>query len=357
MKMTQNKNWKAFGYAILAALLYGISTPVSKLLLLKLPATMMAACLYLGAGLGMLCLAMIQKLYKKGNREARLSGRDAPYVVGMILLDIAAPIFLMLGLTMTTAANGSLLNNFEIVATSVIALFLFRESIGRRMWIAIGFITLSSILLSITEKGSLSFSLGSFFVLLACVCWGFENNCTRMLSLKDPLQIVIWKGFGSGTGALIIAFFVHEVVAEWLYIGIALVLGFVAYGLSIFVYILAQRKLGAARTSAFYAFAPFIGVIVSWIVLKEPITLIFVIALIMMLVGAYFAVTEQHQHLHLHLMEQHTHKHNHKDGHHNHVHEEVVEGEHTHEHIHEQMEHSPGHLPDLHHRHIHETNE
>ena len=186
----------------------------------------------------------------------------------MVALDIAAPIFLMYGLTKTTSANASLLNNFEIVATSLIALLIFKESISKRLWGAISLITISSIILSVEDISSFSFSFGSIFVLLACVCWGLENNCTRKLSVKDPLQIVIIKGFGSGIGSLLIAFTLGEKMNNIPYIIAALLLGFFAYGLSIFFYIYAQRDLGAARTSAYYAVAPFIGVALSLIVFR-----------------------------------------------------------------------------------------
>lgn len=345
--------YKSAGLAILAAALYGISAPVSKVLLLELPPTLMAALLYLGAGLGMLGVSLVNVMMKKEAIEAKMTKKELPFVIGMIILDIAAPIFLMLGLSMTTSSNASLLNNFEIVATSLIALFIFKEAIGKRMWIAISFITLSSILLSVQDFSSFSFSLGSIFVVLACLCWGFENNCTRMLSLKDPLQIVVVKGFGSGIGSLLICFSLKEFSTNIPYMIIALLLGFVAYGLSIFFYIKAQRELGAARTSAFYATAPFIGVIISWIVLHEGITSSFAVALVIMLIGTYFAVTEDHGHDHIHASIAHEHKHNHEDGHHNHVHAEKVLGEHSHEHLHEPLEHKHAHMPDLHHRHAH----
>ena len=348
-----DKNLRAVILAILAALLYGISAPVSKILLRELSPTMMAALLYLGAGIGMLIVSIIKSLSEKECIEARITRRELPYVIGMIVLDIAAPIFLMIGLTMTTSSNVSLLNNFEIVATSMIALFIFKEAVGKRMWVAIILITLSSILLSIEDVGHLSLSLGSIFVILASLSWGLENNCTRMLSIKDPIQVVVIKGFGSGIGALIIAGATGAYTFNVAYVGITLLLGFVAYGMSIYLYISAQRELGAARTSAYYATAPFIGVIISWIVLKEPITSMFSIALIVMLLGTYFAVTENHAHRHSHVTVTHEHKHNHSDGHHNHLHLEVVEGEHSHEHTHEPIIHEHAHLPDLHHRHSH----
>ncbi len=345
--------YKAVGMAILAALLYGISAPISKLLLNELPATLMAALLYLGAGSGMLAISIYNVVTKKEQLEAKITSKEGPFVLAMILLDILAPILLMAGLKMTTSSNASLLNNFEIVATSLIALFIFKETIGKRMWLAITLITVSSIILSVSDFSSFKFSLGSVFVLLACLSWGLENNCTRMLSLKDPLQIVVIKGFGSGIGSLIICFMLNEFSQNWPYIAVALLLGFVAYGLSIYFYIRAQRDLGAARTSAFYATAPFIGVIISWIVLREGITPSFLIALVIMLIGTYFAVTEDHGHEHQHSPESHDHKHSHQDGHHDHHHPEAVIGEHAHEHTHQPVKHQHKHLPDLHHRHSH----
>lgn len=340
-------------FALLAALLYGISSPASKLLLAEIPPALMAALLYLGAGIGMLGVNLCQLLMKKEKLEAKITAKELPYIIGMVALDIIAPILLMFGLIMTTSSNASLLNNFEIVATTVIALIIFKETIGRRMWLAILLITLSSIMLSLKELNSLSFSMGSIFVILACISWGFENNCTRMLSLKDPLQIVVIKGFGSGIGSLIICFVTREFSFNWVYIGLTLLLGFVAYGLSIFLYIKAQRDLGAARTSAFYATAPFMGVLISWIVLKEPITTTFMAALAIMLTGTYFAVSEKHKHGHIHTVETHEHKHNHSDGHHLHEHSPAITGEHSHQHTHVKLEHEHGHLPDLHHRHLH----
>ncbi|NMB97607.1 MAG: EamA family transporter [Clostridiaceae bacterium] len=160
--------------------------------------------------------------------EARLTKQELPYTISMVLLDIAAPIFLMIGLTMTSAANVSLLNNFEIVATSLIALVIFKEPIGKRLWGAIFLITISSIILSVEDISSFSFSFGSIFVLLACTCWGLENNCTRKLSGKNPLQVVIIKGFGSGIGSLIIALILGENINIYniSFIIVALILGF-----------------------------------------------------------------------------------------------------------------------------------
>lgn len=283
----------AVGWALLAAMLYAISTPVSKVLLKEIPATMMAAFLYLGAGIGMGIIGIIRRQSGQAKKQEPLTRAELPFVVGMVALDIAAPVLLMLGLTMTTAENASLLNNFEIVATSLIALLVFHEQIDRRLWLAIGLITLSSIILSIEGKGSFSFSTGSLFVLGACVCWGFENNCTRMLSVKDSLQVVVIKGFGSGTGSLLIALALGERVGQVWYVLGAMALGFVAYGLSIFFYVCAQRELGAARTSAYYAVAPFIGVALSWMLFQEQPGIWFMTALALMIVGTFLASVPQ----------------------------------------------------------------
>lgn len=210
----------------------------------------------------------------------------------MVVLDIAAPIFLMIGLTKTTAANASLLNNFEIVATALIALLAFGEVISRRLWAAIGLVTLSSILLSVEDAGSFSFSIGSVFVLLACTCWGLENNCTRSISDKDPLQIVVIKGFGSGGGSLVIALLQGERLTDGLAALGALALGFVAYGLSIFFYIYAQRGLGAAKTSAYYAVAPFLGAGLSLAIFRQAPSPIFLVALLLMAAGAWLATVD-----------------------------------------------------------------
>lgn len=343
--------------ALFAAILYGMSAPASKWLLTELSPTFMAALLYLGAGFGMLFVYLVNQLIHPSTTEAKITAREWPYVLAMILLDIVAPILLMIGLKNTTASNASLLNNFEIVATSLIALFIFKEAIGKRMWWSIMFITLASIVLSFSGLESLKFSVGSIFILFACLAWGFENNCTRMLSLKNPLQIVIIKGLGSGVGALMIAISLGQVEWNLFFILLTLMLGFVAYGLSIFFYIRAQRTLGAARTSAYYAAAPFIGVLISWFVLKESLSINFVIALGIMAVGSYLAVTENHHHHHFHERVVHEHKHRHDDGHHLHHHVDLTSiemEEHTHLHEHESMEHQHGHMPDLHHRHLHE---
>lgn len=286
---TEQKSKKGIAFAILAAALYAINAPFSKILLEFMPPTLMAGFLYVGAGIGMIFIALMRKIKKYEAKELKLTKSELPYTIAMIVLDIAAPICLLFGLNSTTAANASLLNNFEIVATAIIALMVFKEKISTRLWFGIFFVTLSCGILSFEDVSSLRFSYGSLFVLLATICWGFENNCTRKISSKDPLQIVLLKGIFSGIGSLIIGLFIGErIEALWSIVAVFCV-GFVAYGLSIYFYVYAQRLLGAARTSAYYAVAPFIAAILSLIIFREIPDVTYFVALVLMIVGAWLS--------------------------------------------------------------------
>ena len=279
--------------AILAAGLYAINSPLSKLLLNYMPSTLMAGFLYVGAGLGMGVIALVRKVGKPKNTENKLTKSELPYVIAMILLDIAAPIFLLLGLKSVSAENTSLLNNFEIVATAIVALIIFKEKISPRLWVGILFVTLSCALLSVEDITNFKFSFGALFIILACVCWGFENNCTRKISSKDPLQIVLLKGIFSGLGSIIIGLCIGERITVVWSIFAVLGVGFIAYGLSIFFYVHAQRLLGAARTSAYYAIAPFIGVVLSLVIFQSLPHYTFFIALALMVVGAWLCSNDE----------------------------------------------------------------
>ena len=328
-------------YALLAAAFFAVNVPVSKLLLDHVGSTTMAALLYLGAGIGIAVLS----LFNRKEKTDKLDRRDLPYVIGMIVLDIAAPILLMLGIRHGSASNASLLGNFEIVATALIALLVFHETVTGRLWGAIALITLSSILLSFEGADSFRFSRGSLFVLLATVCWGFENNCTRNIATKDTYEIVTIKGVFSGLGALIIAVITRETMPEVRYILLALLLGFVSYGLSIFLYVRAQKTLGAAKTSAYYAVAPFIGAFLSFVFLHEKLTGMYLIALAVMAAGTALVVadtlvrshTHPHQHVysHTHGGITHTHTVTHTHDHHHYIHEDA----HGHHHSKEELEH------------------
>jgi drug/metabolite transporter (DMT)-like permease len=277
-------------YAILAAVLYAVSTPVSKLLLINLSPIYIAALLYLGAGLGMGLIALIRNKIKVTSYKP-FTKKELPAILFMVILDIIAPICLMIGLNTSQPENVALLNNFEIVATSLFAAFLFKEVIPKRLRYAIILVTLASFLLSFEDINSLKFSIGSIFVIFATLFWGLENNLTRRLSFNDPLMVVVIKGIFSGLGSLIIALFLNEVIFNFTYVLMTLLLGFIAYGLSIFFYVTAQRHLGAAKTSTFYAFAPFVGAILSLIIFLELPQFSFYIAIVLMALGSYFAST------------------------------------------------------------------
>lgn len=282
------RHTKAILYALLAAAFYAVNVPFSKLLLSAVAPTTMAALLYLGAGIGVGILA----LFNRSTKSERLARSDLPYVSGMIVLDIAAPIFLMMGLNYGSSSGAALLGNFEIVATTIIALLLFKELVSRRLWLAIILITLASILLSFDGAESFSLSAGSLFVLLATTCWGLENNCTRSISSKSTYEIVILKGIFSGLGSFAIARFQGEAIPSVQYALLALLLGFIAYGLSIFLYVRAQSTLGAARTSAYYAINPFIGALLSFVFMHEPLSGTYIAALLIMIAGTALVVMD-----------------------------------------------------------------
>ena len=349
--LKQKTKTSAVILALLAAGFYAISTPFSKVLLNNVTPTFIAAFLYLGAGIGVGIMYLFH--IKKEKKSERLTKQDLPYTIGMIGLDIAAPIFLIIGIKMGTASNASLLGNFEIVVTTLMALLIFKEQVSGKLWIAIGFITLSSIVLSFEGSGSFQFSIGSLFVILATCCWGLENNCTRKISDKSTYEIVLLKGIFSGGGSFTIAMVLGEKIPEMIYIAIVMLLGFVAYGLSIFLYIRAQRNLGAAKTSAYYAVAPFIGSFLAFVVNGEKLAVEYFIGLALMLVGTVFVVYDtminHHLHGHTHTivhthngvththMITHEHEHNHfgnEEGH-GHKHEDYINSqEHKLAHIH-----------------------
>ena len=341
----------ATALAILAAALYAINIPFSKLLLARVAPTMMAAFLYLGAGLG---LWLYGRIAGSKERETPLTKAELPYTIGMVVLDITAPILLMLGLRRCGSANASLLNNFEIVATSLIAFFLFREQLSRRLTLAIALVTLASVILSFEGEGAFRFDIGSALVLGAACCWGLENNCTRMLSSKSSVQITTIKGIFSGLGSLIVALVVGEPLPGLLPMAGVLLLGFVAYGLSINFYIKAQASLGAAKTSAYYSVAPFLGVAFGMVLLNERPGVQFYVGLAVMIAATVLMVKDtislQHTHEHAHT---HTHPHSHGGQAHSHEHTHI----HSHTHIHgsdeNRHDHDHGEIPE--HDHSHEA--
>ena len=297
----------------------------------------MASYLYLGAGIGIGIVFLITKRKGKETYE-KITKKDLPNILGMIVLDIAAPILLMFGLLDSASSNASLLNNFEIVCTSLIALLIFREVVSKRIWLAISLITMSSFVLSFEEISAFEFSWGAILVLLATLCWGLENNCTKNLSSKNTYHIVFLKGIFSGLGSLIVALCLREQFAFFGYFALALLLGFVAYGLSIFFYIKAQSIIGASKTSAYYATAPFIGTFLSFVIFKEKPTWAYFLGLAIMILGTIIVVVDtlakKHTHTHKHLI---THTH---DGS---THSHTIEHEHEHNHYLSNIKHQHYH--------------
>ena len=284
---------KAILHAILAAVLYALMTPIAKLMQTDVGPMAEAGLLYLGAGIGMSLIYIIQQ--KKGVKVSRpsVSKEDLKYILAMILLDMLAPIFLLIGLSSSNPESVSLLNNFEIVATALIAVFLFHEKAKRKLIVSISLITLSCMLLSLDSENALRFSSGSLFVLLACVCWGFENSCTSSLSDKDTRQIVMIKGLGSGCASLLLSLFLHESFGSVASCITVMVLGFLSIGMSVYFYVIAQSRIGAARTSAYYAVSPFIGAFLSLLIFHQMPGKLFWIALSIMAIGVYIDVKDQ----------------------------------------------------------------
>ena len=310
----------------MAAVFYAINVPFSKMLLRAIEPTLMAGFLYLGAGVGIGAMSLFRG--KDAKQAERLTKKDLPYVIGMIALDIAAPIFLMFGIAESTSSSASLLGNFEIVATTIIALFIFKETVSKMLWAAILCITVASAMLSLDGIDGIRFSAGSLLVLAATLCWGLENNCTRQISSKSTYEIVMLKGFFSGGGSLVIAFLLGERITDAKWVFVAMLLGFVAYGLSIFFYVRAQNTLGAAKTSAYYATAPFVGAGLSFVILGERLTYLYFAAFVVMVLGTVLVVRDtlvrHHLHEHEHFV---THTH---DGT---THTHVVRHSHEHNHM------------------------
>jgi drug/metabolite transporter (DMT)-like permease len=341
--------------ALIAALLFGASAPLAKLLLGEVKPIPLAAFLYIGSGIGLLGIKLFRRINQQGlDSEAQIKKPDYVWLAGAIIAGgIAAPITLLFSLQNTPAATASLLLSFEGVATTLIAFFTFKESISRRAWWAIVLITLASIFLSVNLNAEWGFSLGALGIIAACILWGIDNNFTRNISAKDPLMIVTIKGLGAGSFSLGMALILGNKIPSWEIILGALVLGSLSYGASIVLFIHAMRGLGAARTSALFSSAPLAGMILSFILFREFPSWMFVVAFPLMVIGMLFLVSEEHEHDHVHEMAIHEHAHVHDDGHHNHDHEGEYAQKHSHIHRHDKVAHEHHHMPDLHHRHIH----
>ena len=345
---------KAVLWALLAALLFGASTPLAKGLPADVSPQVLAGLLYLGAGLGLGVLWLLEQ-WTTTAREANLTRRDVPWLVGAVAFGgIAGPLLLLMGLSHTTASAASLLLNLEGVFTALLAWIVFRENVSPRIALGMGAIVAGGAMLvwqGWIEWGGLA---GTIAVAGACLCWAIDNNLTQKVSGSDPLQIAAVKGSVAGTVNLTIGFLLSISLPEVSRIALALVLGFFGYGLSLVLFVHALRSLGTARTGAYFSTAPFVGAILSVLLWHEPITMTLVTAGGLMVVGVWLHFTEQHAHEHVHEELSHSHSHTH-DIHHQHAHSpDDPPGEpHTHLHLHGRLVHSHPHSPDTHHRHFH----
>ena len=347
--------------AVLAsAVLFGASMPLAKLLLGGIPPVALAGLLYAGAFLGLAVYRGAAGFARRRSRsqgsagEAPLEKRDLPWLAGAILSGgIGAPILLMLGLSRVTGFAGSLLLNFEAAATALIAVFLFRENAGRRVWAAIALMTAGGVLLSWNSgQGRLELA-GPLLVLAAMAGWGLDNNLTRQISDKDPVQIAMVKGLVSGAFSLGLAFALGQGVSPELPVLAGLAVGALGYGLSLVLFIKGLKGLGAFRAGALFSIAPFAAALASILVLGDRVRPGLAAAGLLMAAAVFLVVRDRHAHAHHHDRMTHSHAHIHSDLHHDHAHEGDVREPHLHGHVHEGTDHFHGHWPDSDHRHGH----
>lgn len=341
-------------FAASSAVLFGASTPFSKLLLGKLHPVLLAGLLYLGSGIGLTLWWLLRKVISSSKaKETSLQKADLPWVVGAIFTGgIVGPILLMIGLSLTPASFASLLLNLEGVFTALLAWFVFKENFDRR--IALGMIAIAAggLLLSWSGQLELGIPWGAIAIAGACLAWGIDNNLTRKVSAGDPLQIIGIKGFAAGIVNLSIAMIIGTKLPAIIIILSALLVGFLGYGISLTLFVLALRYIGTARTGAYFALAPFIGATISIIGFGDRLTFFFGAAAVLMGIGVWLHLTEHHEHEHLHKVIEHEHNHTH-DEHHAHHKSTQSEKSHSHPHKHEMIRHSHPHYPDIHHRHEH----
>ncbi len=341
----------------LAAVLFGLSAPLSKLLLVDVDPVVLAGLLYVGAGACLAVLAGALALVGRRKGEARLERRDLPWLAGAVVVGgIAAPILLLFGLGTTPAATASLLLTLETASTAAIAAILFREAVGRTTWLAVGLVTAGGLLLALDLRGAWGFSPGALLIVGACALWGLDNNLTRNVSLRDPKTIVILKGLGAGCFSLLLALVLRRPFPTLGSAAAALALGAVSYGASIAFFVRSLRRLGAARTGALFGTAPFLAAALSLAIFRESPAVTMYAALPLILAAVWLLARERHEHEHAHEAIVHAHRHVH-DEHHEHVHADgaSIPEAHAHEHQHTELEHTHVHRPDAHHRHPHAT--
>ncbi len=340
-------------FALLSAVLFGASTPFAKLLLGSVDPWMLAGLLYLGAGIGLAAVHLSRSAFNLPVVEAPLRRADVPWLALVILVGgVLGPLLLMFGLARTDASGASLLLNLEGLATMGIAWSAFRENVDRRLLLGAFAILAGAALLS--WQGHATFQLGAVLIAGACLCWGIDNNLTRKLSSADPVQIAMLKGLVAGAVNLGLAFASGAACPAPGIVLAAAVVGFLGYGVSLALFVLGLRHLGAARTGAYFSAAPFVGAALAVPMLGEPVNVTLLTSGGLMAIGLWLHLAERHEHEHAHEDLEHEHRHEH-DQHHRHSHaSDVVASEpHTHRHRHAPQVHRHPHYPDLHHRHGH----
>jgi drug/metabolite transporter (DMT)-like permease len=343
--------------AMLAAALFGASTPFSKVLLGHIDPLLLAGLLYLGSGLGLTTWIGLRRFRANTkSHEARLQRRDLPWLAAATLAGgVVAPVLLMFGLTVTPAFSASLLLNLEGVLTALLAWFVFKENFDQRIFAGMVAILAGGVLLSWQSQPRLGVPWGALGIAGACLCWAIDNNLTRKVSAADPTHIAAIKGLVAGSVNAALALAAGDTLPKAPELASAGLLGFLSYGVSLTCFVLALRHIGTARTGAYFSTAPFIGAALSLIVLHEQPSLLFWVAGVLMVVGVWLHLTERHAHLHRHDSMAHEHLHWH-DEHHQHAHQPTdPPGEpHSHIHRHDELTHSHPHYPDIHHRHRHD---
>ncbi len=352
---SNERELKGPAFALLAAVLFGFSTPVAKLLLGNLPPVLLAALLYLGSGIGLGSWLLFRRFVgTQVAREAGLSRRDLPWLASAIVCGgIVAPILLLIGLSFTPASSASLLLNLEGVFTASIAWFVFKENFDTRIALGMLAIVAGGVLLSWLGRPEAGIHWGPVAIAGACGAWAIDNNLTRKVSLGDPIQIAAAKGVFAGTINLIIAIALGATIPSARIVFASALLGLLSYGVSLSLFVLALRHIGTARTGAYFSTAPFVGAFLSLVIFRERITMTFVAAAALMAIGVWLHLTERHQHEHVHEEMEHEHRHNHDEHHRHHAEPELLAQTHTHMHKHERLHHSHPHYPDIHHRHDH----
>lgn len=349
--MPQERPSRAVGYALAAAGLFGVSTPLAKLLLGEVPPVLLAGLLYAGSWAGL----TLWRLARRARLRSPLVGAGQwPWLVSAIVCGgVTAPALLLLGLAHTPAATASLLLNLEAVFTTGLAWFFFGEHYDRRIALGMGLILAGSVLLS-WSGNALVLPAGSVLIALACVGWALDNNLTQKVSQADAVRLAAVKGAVAAVSNVSLALWLGQRLPSSGVVAGAMAVGFGGYGLSLALFVLALRHLGTARTGAYFSTAPFIGAVVSVVGLGEPLTPMLLPAGALMAAGVYLHLSEHHSHPHRHEPFGHSHRHSH-DQHHQHAHSPglSVEDSHEHWHEHEPVTHTHPHYPDIHHRHGH----